>query len=612
VRLPISLVLLGAAAAHAAPTRVTVASFVDARGRGALTADEVADRLALAPDLAVAEREHVREAESALQLSGCGDAKSLGALAPRTSGEVLVGGTLAADKLIILVVKPASGAQTTLEVAQPKARADLMAIEIVKRLLAELKQDPPALRRQAMEATDGKSVDKAYELYAQARAKAAARDWDGAIAAADKALAADDRLGRARALISYARLKKNDLAGATAAAAQARDAAPGARETRLAVARADDYSDRVDAAIDAYRAVLEVAPHDAVAHSNLARLFAVKKRNHGEAAREYQAALAAEPVWPIARFNLALSQIELGRAAEAVPGLERLAQDSPQTPGVATTLARALRLAGRPAAAVAVAAKSVEAQPKDSGARAELMLAQAEAGQKKEALATFEAGDKTAPALQLARARMLLALGDLEGAIAAPSGKLPPLYAHELGKTIAVAHLTAHRPKEAADALRAVVDEDPLDAEAHYDLGTALLALKDPSARQHLEKALTIAPHMLAATLALGRLAQDAGDAARAIALYKAAMTAGNDDARLRLALGLAHFRAAHLDDAIAELTVAAAAPAVQADAKYALAEALLAAGRRADAKTAAVQYLTLENRPGRDAQTKRATLLAK
>lgn len=618
----LAVVLAAEALAGAAPTvKVAVATF--ASKAGAVTADEVADRLSLATGWAIVDREHVRDAERALKWSGgVDDPQQLVALGKRLKVDVVIGGSIDRDgdgkTLRLRLVEPAGGKENKLEVKAARARGDLLAIEACKATLAARKGDAPGLARAALESVDGAGNDKAYDLYAQAREKYFAGDFAGARAGLEAAVKLDGKMGRALALQAMAAIKLRDYAGAEAPAKAGLDASPGLREVRLAHARAQDYNERIEAAIDAYKNVLAAAGEDAVAHSNLARLLGAKKRDHAAAARELQAAVEDEPAWSLPAFNLAQEQLTLGRAADAVAALERLHEDEPANDGYARTLARALRYAGRPSAAIPIV------QPiagKAILSRVELALAQAEAGMPDEALKTLdEAKDKSA-LVTTARARVLLSRKDAAGAVktleegrAQLAGEKSALDRHELLKTLGVAQLERGKPTDAAAPLKQVVDEDPLDAEALYDLGLALAAAHDGGAQAVLEKAQAAAPWMVPAAVALGAMKLAGGEAAQAAQVYKKALSAGADDARLRLGLGVALWRSGALDDAVGELKLACASPRteVQAEAEYDLAEALWAAHKREDARAAAQKYLTLETRAGHDAQKQRAALLAK
>ncbi len=614
--------------ARAAPgRRVSVASFREAKPsyKGRIAADELADRLALVGSLAVADREHVREAERALGwTAGEDDPNKLTGLGKRLQSDLVIGGTIEGDTVHAVLLQPQAGKLEKLDAKAAGSRPDQLAIALARKLIEREKLEVPALTLTTIEGTDGANNDKAYETYAQAREQLFARPpmYTAAIAGAQAALKLDPKMARAGALEAYARLKANDVAAASAPAKAAAEAAPGIREVRLVAARAHDYNERVDAAIAELQAVLSLAPRDAVAHTNLARLYAVKKRDQVAAAREYAAALEAEPGWALPASNLAVSQLELGRSAEAVKTLERLHQESPDDPIFALQLARAFRKADRPSAAIPLLAPLVTSKPSDVGLRVELVQAQAESGHADEAKRLLDAAPQKHVLLQTARARILLAAGDVQGAVQvleAGRGELSAEknaeYRRKYLRTLGVVQLKLGKPADAAKTLREVVDEDPLDAEALYDLGLALDATKDPGAGAQLAKAAKIAPYLVPLVLADGRVRLLANDAHGAVESYRAALAAGADDPRVHLGLGVALWRDGKVDDAIGELTRAADTVTdggLQAEANYDLAEAQLAAHHVVEARAAAAKYLQLEKRPGQEARLARAHAIIK
>jgi predicted Zn-dependent protease len=621
----VSVVGVAEVAAASPSQKVAIASMSEAKPsyKGPVTSDELADRLALVAGWAIADREHVRDAEKALGWTGgTNDPLQLTALGKRLGSDLVIGGTVEGDTLHAVLVQPQAGKVDKLDAKGAGARPDQLAASLAKLLIARDKLEAPPLSLAAIEGVDGAGNDKAYEAYGKGREELFAKSWPAAIASAQAALKLDPKMGRARALEALARLKSKDYAGASAPAKAASDAAPGLREVRLVAARVEDYNDRIDAAIEAYKAVLAIAPNDAVAHSNVARLYAAKRRDHVEAAREYAQAVADEPAWPIPAFNLAQSQLELGRATEAVKTLEKLHEGDPNATEFTISLARAYRRADRAAPAVTLLGPVVKDHPTDVFARSELAQAQAQAGHADDAQKTLDAApDREKVVLKVARARVLLANGDAKGAAevldagrGALSGEKSALDRHEYLKTLGVAQLKLSKAGDAAKTLREVVDEDPLDAEALYDLGLALDANHDPGAGAQLARAVKVAPYLVPAVLADGTKKLAAGDAGAAVAAYRSALTAGADDPRLHLGLGLALWRDGKLDDGIKELKAAADSLAdvgLQAEANYDLAEAQLAAHHLPEAKAAAAKYLQLEKRPGQEARTTRAKELA-
>src|SRR5262249_13915749 len=153
-------------AASASPLRVCIASFAESKPswRGAVVADELADRLALVPAFAVTDREHVREAELALGLKGTDEPQKLLALGKRLQADLVVGGRLDAGARAVLV-EPAKGGVE--ELSATGGRPDRAAGALAKALLEKRRAEAPALAKSAIEAAEGN--DKAYESYGQGR-----------------------------------------------------------------------------------------------------------------------------------------------------------------------------------------------------------------------------------------------------------------------------------------------------------------------------------------------------------------------------------------------------------------------------------------------------------
>jgi tetratricopeptide (TPR) repeat protein len=612
------------ATASAAPLRVCVASFAESKPswRGAVVADELADRLALVPSFAVTDREHVREAETALGLAGTDDPQKLLALGKRLQADLVVGGLLDKQAKAILV-EPSKGGVEEMSVAG--GRPDRAAGALAKALLDKRKVEVPALARSAIEGADG--ADKPYESYGQGRELLfGQKNAAAALPLLEAAVAGDATLARAHATLSRAHLLMKDNPAAAKEAQAAVDKGAALREVRLEAARVEDFADRIDSAVDKYKATLEVSPNDAIAHSNLGRLLFFKKHEPPAGGKEMDAALEAEPGWEAARYNAGLMRLQLGRVTDALAVLERLHQDVPNDPRYAVRTAVAYRMAGRPAMAEKTARQALDGAPKNVEARAELSQDLAELGRSDDALKLIDEAadaDKSGARLRTARGRVLYKKGDLDGAIQAfeagrgELGKAPQRERRDLLVSLAVARLGKHDAPAALRDLEAVVDEDPRDGEAQYDLGLAAQAAGDKAkALAALGKAAELMPQAPAPAIALGNLQLD-GDPAAAAKTYKSALDGGSEDPRLRLGLGLALWRQGQLTPAVEELRRAADAhpPAdVEAEARYDLAEALLAAGKRADAKAAATRYLELEKRtgPSYDARITRAKQLAK
>lgn len=622
--LPVVLPLV-AAAAEPAPTRVCVAALVTTppSARGPVAADELADRLALVPSLAVIDRDRVRAAERDLGWSApSDDPKALGELGRRLGATLVVGGRLEAGKARVVYVTTASGDAQRAELAVPRARADAAAAAIGADLVARDQRALPALARAVLAVVDGD--DRAHAAYVEAR-EALLKDKDvkRALVGLEAATRAAPSPSLALATLARARLLGKDLDGARAAAEAAVKAGGGQREARLALARVHDEAGRVDAAVAAYREVLAIAPHDASALTNLGRLLVFKQREVAAGLAAFAHALETEPTFVAARVNRGLAALHVGRTDEAVRTLEPLARENPTSPTLALPAATALRRAGQAARAQAIARAVLDAIPAQAEARFELALALADDGKHDEALKLLD--DPAAPAvarLRVARGRVLLGKGELDGAArvldeAMAAGKeLAAKDRRDARLARAVVELRRGRAAEAKAQLATLLDEDASDAEASHDLAVAAEAAGDAkTAEGAYARAHQAMPWAAAPAIGLARLVL-ASDAARATAICDRALAegaaTGDDAARLKMLRGLGRWRGGKAADAVDDLRAAAdaaRAPALAADARAALAEALYAAGRRDEARTEAAKALAL---PGASSDAARRDRLAR
>ncbi len=558
--------------------------------RSVATADELAERLALT-DCAVVDRDHVR----AVETSAPGvDSTKLQALGKKLKADVVVGGE--AGKVVVYDVKTGAVAPFEWKPGRPDAAAAALALAIAESQKVAI----PATARAPLQRTLGSDAD--YEAYGKARLQLV-----GASTAEVKRKAAGVRHPLAPLLAARARFAEKDYAGARVEALRASEAMPGSRQVLLQVARAEDYAERDESAIAAYRAVLAVAPHDAIAHSNLARLL--NNRLDPEAMRHYEAAVEAEPAWPAPRFNLAVAMLDGDEVERALGLLEQLHTEAPTEPIYATYLGRALIRADRPGAAVPLLRKVLEERPGDVGARAELVLALAASNQLQEAKKLLDSNETE---IRLARARVLLAERHLDEAAAELGGHANLIRAQ---RALGVVRLLQQRPAEAQQVLRTVVDQAPRDYEAQFNLGLALWANKDAAgARAAWQAAQQVAPSRVPAALALARERLDAGDAAAAEQVLEPALAKHGKDGRLLLLRGHARWRKnpAELAGVLADFEAAEHDVQARIDARYALCEALWAAGRKAEAQAAARRYLDIEDRADRASQRARAAQIAK
>jgi tetratricopeptide (TPR) repeat protein len=167
---------------------------------------------------------------------------------------------------------------------------------------------------------------------------------DRAIAAAS---AADPNDGELQLAIGDARRLASEIAAAESAYRAAAQALPGRAEPYLGLAALFEIGRRYDDAGAQYRRAVEVDGADPAARLALGRFLLRRQGDAVGALPHLRAAAEGRLHWSEALSLLAQAQIEGGASAEALPAAQEAARLSPTTPGVQTTLGRALSAAGR-------------------------------------------------------------------------------------------------------------------------------------------------------------------------------------------------------------------------------------------------------------------------
>ncbi|MBN1772003.1 MAG: tetratricopeptide repeat protein, partial [Deltaproteobacteria bacterium] len=127
---------------------------------------------------------------------------------------------------------------------------------------------------------------------------------------------------------------------------------------------------RAEAALDPLQRLAQVAPEHAEGRTLLATALLVERR-FDESVSQYERAVALAPT-PARRAALGLALSLAGRAAEAVPLLERLAEEQPEHVGAWINLGVARAAAGRFEEARAALLRALELDPDNAQARANL------------------------------------------------------------------------------------------------------------------------------------------------------------------------------------------------------------------------------------------------
>lgn len=103
---------------------------------------------------------------------------------------------------------------------------------------------------------------------------------------------------------------------------------------------------------------------------------------------------------------------------------------------------------------------------------------------------------------------------------------------------------TSRTPRQAILALKRAVRQNPENAGAHYNLGTALLHLeRDQEALESFQKAITLEPRSAPAHVGLGVALNRLGKGLQAVAAFRQALSLKPDDPLTYLNLGIAYRR---------------------------------------------------------------------
>lgn len=299
------------------------------------------------------------------------------------------------------------------------------------------------------------------------------------------------------------------------------DAAFAAAELAAATGDDDAAIHWADLAIDTGHA--DGAAAQLLAEVYLRRGFFAEARAHAEGSVEacVDAAKLPDRLWLLARIALAQRDDLAATAA-----LDRLL-------GTSNT--------GDDPALLSAAAAAAGALALDRG----------ETRQARRLLELAEATDRANPALRRLAARVLFAEGNWSAAAEKAAGVLTD-HADDLEMLtlLGPALVRADRPREAVEPLRAWTTAAPRDAEAHDWLGTALLALRQPTdAVAAFDQALRLAPSAaLYHRRGIGLL--NAGDLTAAIDSFQAAIELDEVQALPHFALAVCLARTGDADGA--------------------------------------------------------------
>jgi len=241
-----------------------------------------------------------------------------------------------------------------------------------------------------------------------------------------------------------------------------------------------------------------------------------------EAARHYEAALAANPEEPDALHLLGVAALQQGRPQQAADLMARAVARRPGAAAFHANLAEAYRVLGHLDQAAAACRTALQLQPDFAGAANNLGLVLLTQGQTDEAAAQFQAALRQQPDFAMA--------------------------CNNLGN----AHRARGDRAQAVAHFRRALEIDPLLAEAHSNLGQILLEQHElREALIHCREAVRLRPDFAEARNNLGNVLRDLGKVAEARACYAEALRLNPGLAMSYNNMGQALQEESALDDAL-------------------------------------------------------------
>jgi tetratricopeptide (TPR) repeat protein len=269
-------------------------------------------------------------------------------------------------------------------------------------------------------------------------------------------------------------------------------------------------------------------------------------------------------------LNLGSALLQAGRAAEAIPMLQRAASADAAYATPHYDLALAYQKTGRADAAIEELRAAIRLRPDYADAQGTLGLMLRDAGHQDEALLHFQEAARLAPASVEARTNLGLSL------------------------------LEAGRTQEAIREHRAAVALAPDSPRPHNNLASALRQSGDVAqAIAEYRKALALRPEYAEAHANLALALADVQDVAGALTHFAEAARIRPDDYRLRMAYGSLLCDAGRLDEGVAQFAQAARLMPNQLDPLLLSARAYGAARRFGDAAASLEQALAVANAAG-------------
>jgi tetratricopeptide (TPR) repeat protein len=317
---------------------------------------------------------------------------------------------------------------------------------------------------------------------------------------------------------------------------------------RLDLGTAEGNAGEFSEAEKTLRSLADAYPEQVDPHLNLG-IIEVHLENYRAARQEFNRVLKLDNGNDAARLALAQADLFANQPDEALQMALEYTKRVPDDPKGFATLGSAYRAENQYLEAVAAYSKSRAMNPNDYDVLFGLGMSQVGSGQREQALQSFQAAEKVdaskAPIhYQIFR---LLAGDKTRSAMAASEVQTYKKLEHEdeqsaktqLAGAEANASLDQGNAQQAADLYRKVLENNPKDANSHYNLSLALSQLGDRDGeRSELRAALAIDPNMAQALNRVGLLELQDGHTNEAARDFQAVLDIdpGSTDAKINLA----------------------------------------------------------------------------
>ncbi len=271
----------------------------------------------------------------------------------------------------------------------------------------------------------------------------------------------------------------------------------------LATLTADFGRKEAGEMVASWRQTLETRPDDPQAPAGLGT-WAQARGDHEVAVRYFRSALALEPGYVLARYNLALSLESLGRPQEAATEYRRVLADDPEHADAANNLATMLARAGRLEEAVSLWERAVTSEPTHARAHNNLGNALRQRGDLSEAIRHLRRAVEIEPGYPEAHFNLGMALrsqGDAAGSVRAFRRAAAERASWALPRQLAAWTLATHPSaavRDPAAAMRLAEEAVALAGESPDPLSLDVLAAAYAAAGD-FQRAVTSAERAIAA-----------------------------------------------------------------------------------------------------------------